>query len=55
MSDQKPASHVDRLREMADRLERMRQENQEATDEFSRPGFFTDKLDRGGSGSGGEK
>lgn len=53
MSEEKPADPAaDRLREMADRLERMRQENQEAADEFSRPGFFQSKLDKGGSSSG---
>lgn len=46
MSDNSPGgvSPADRLRDYADRLERMRQENQESMDEFSRPDFFRSKV-----------
>lgn len=47
MSEKKIPDPADALREAADRLERMRQDNEEANDEFSSPRYFRDKLDRG--------
>jgi hypothetical protein len=47
VSDNAPIDPQELLRNIAEKTERLRRENQEATDEFSRPNYFRDKLDKG--------